>query len=132
MHTWAALVIGAIGVCLAAPIAEAPPYIFTQPIPAQTVILHFVPDRELSEQCGDRRATACSKHWRRHLGPWAELSEPEQLCEVWLPAQRLIAAVPGRLTARFVDPRMSIDLAHEVLHCSIGAWHPTLDMSAHE
>jgi hypothetical protein len=125
MRSWRAWVIGAV-IGTTVPVAEAPPYVTVQSVPSQTVVLHFVPGRELAAQCGDPSASACSKHWLPHvLGPWANLSEPQAPCEIWLPKGALIAGVPAMLSAKFVDPRVANDLAHEILHCSVGGWHPT-------
>jgi hypothetical protein len=125
MLNWRAWVIGAaIGTTV--PVAQAPLYVTVQSTPSQTIILHFVSRTEVAAQCDDPRATACSRYWFPHrLGPWAEVSEPEQFCEIWLPQGALIAAVPGLLSAQFVDPRQTNDLAHEILHCSSGGWHGT-------
>lgn len=92
--------------------APAPTYMISQPMIAGTIILHIVPANEMVAQCG-AQASACSNHW---------FHPP---CEIWVPTGPIIEATPGLLSAHFEDPEVADALAHEILHCGAGYWHPT-------
>ncbi len=77
----------------------------------QTIVLRIIDPQQFKSEIGDPRTAAFSKSYR----------EP---CEITIPAGWIIVAIPSRGIAFWADDRNAVILAHEILHCIRGSWHP--------
>jgi hypothetical protein len=87
-----------------------------QTMPAMSIILHVQSREQFYHENGSGVAGYTRFAWLGH---------PE--CEITIPSDWVIEAWASRGYARFVDDANSSTLAHELLHCISGSWHPSWD-----
>jgi|ERR1019366_145842 hypothetical protein len=82
-----------------------------QPFPAMSMIIRTVDPKEFSKKYGDDIAGVS------YFGTG-------NTCIIEIPSDFTIVASPIRGFANFVKKEIPIDIAHEMLHCIRGNWHP--------
>ncbi len=82
----------------------------------QKVLLNFVSREKLAEISGSEIPEGQSAAGLTLYG--------RNPCEIFLPDDWGVSYRPGRGQATFNSREDSDTLAHEILHCLVGAWHP--------
>jgi hypothetical protein len=89
---------------------------FYQPIGPMTILLRIQPRDQFYKQNGS--AINGYTHY-------AEKGHP--LCEITIPDGFIVRGVAELGFASFTDFQLAKTIAHEILHCEAGIWHPTWD-----
>jgi hypothetical protein len=84
-----------------------------QQFPAMSMIIRTVDPEEFSKKYGDDIAGV--SYFGTGTG---------NICIIEIPSDFTIVASPIRGFANFVKKEIPIDIAHEMLHCIRGNWHP--------
>lgn len=90
-------------------------------LPVMDVELRFLSAVEWRQRLGDDAdVMAGFTYWID--GPFYQSGRP---CRVFLPSQDAdVVYAPGTGAAHWEDPHFGRTVAHELLHCARGAWHP--------